>query len=112
MAKYPIVLALAGYLYFEETILSSALTQIQNKYLKYKQLIKHNEEIYEQDQYRKLLYESFDPENRLHFLYEKIGKQLGSRTPFEGDFLSSYYDDRVQEIKENGAQIYFAQKGK
>jgi len=111
-AKVPIILALAGYLYFEENVLSAALTQIQTKYFKYRELIKQNQEEYERDQYRKTLYNSFDPENRLQFLYEKIGKQLGSPKPFEGDFLSSYYDDRVQEIKENGAQIYFTQKGK
>jgi len=102
---------MAGYLYFQEDILSFVMTQSQFQYLRYNELIKANKEKYERGQCRRLLSQSFDPDSRIEYLQEKIGSQLGVYNFFEGDFLSSFADDRAREIKDNGAQIYLAQRG-
>jgi len=109
--KYPLILSLGSYLYFQEDVLSFVLTQSQFQYLRYNELIKSNKEKYERGQCRRLLNQSFDPESRIKYLQEKIGSQLGVYDFFEGDFLSTFADDRVREVKENGAQIYLAQRG-
>jgi len=107
------IFALSGvcYLYFQEELLNKAITEIQGKYYHYRTLLQENQENFENQQKRKKLDNLFDPDLRIAHLSEKISRQLNALEPFEGDFLSIYVEDKLQQLKDNGAQTFIAQKG-
>jgi len=109
--KYTFIASGLCYLYFQEEFLSKIITEVQEKYYKYESLWKENREIFEINEQRKKLDHLFEPELRIAFLNEKIGRQLNALEPFEGDFVSLFVTDKFQQLKENGTQIYFTQKG-
>jgi len=109
--KYTFFASGLCYLYFQEEFLSKIITEVQEKYYKYESLWKENREIFEINEQRKKLDHLFEPELRIAFLNEKIGRQLNALEPFEGDFVSLFVTDKFQQLKENGTQIYFTQKG-
>jgi len=109
--KYTFIASGLCYLYFQEDFLSKIITEVQEKYYKYESLWKENRDTFEINEQRKKLDHLFEPELRIAFLNEKIGRQLNALEPFEGDFVSLFVNDKFQQLKENGTQIYFTQKG-
>jgi len=109
--KFTLVASGLCYLYFQEDLLSKIITEVQEKYYRYESLWKENKEIFEINEQRKKLDHLFEPGLRIAFLNEKIGRQLNALEPFDGDFVSLFVPNKLQQIKENGTQIYFTQKG-
>jgi len=95
-----VILASSLYLYFQEAIFSNILAPIQKEFLHYKGVVKTNHDIHEMREWKKKIYEMFDPELNIQYLWKKLERKLdeSSRAVFE-KILSAVAQERIERMK-------------
>ena len=105
----PFLFVSSLYLYFQESLLSNLLGPIQKEFLHYKTVVETNKNIHEMMEYKKKIYETFDPEMSLQYLWRKLERKLDdkSKAAFER-ILSALAQDKIKNIKNKNLQVISA----
>ena len=114
-----VIFASSLYLYFQEGIFSNILAPVQKEFLHYKGVVKANHDIHEMREWKKKIYDMFDPDLSMHFIWRKLERKLDekSRAAFE-KILAALAQEKVENIKlddlyvisDNHSKDFFCEK--